>query len=75
MEHIGKYKGYDVSARDNLAAFSDADQISDWAVEAMKWGVAYNLIKGTDKGLEPMLLSDRAQTATFFMRLCKCFIK
>ena len=69
------YKGYDVTAREELTAFADADQLSDWAEESMQWAVAVDLIIGTDKGLEPMMIADRAQTATCFMRFCKNFLK
>ena len=31
------YKGYDVSARSNLAQYSDAGKIDAWAVDAVQW--------------------------------------
>lgn len=34
-------------------AFPDADQVSDWASEAMHWVVMHKIIIGTDRGLEP----------------------
>ena len=36
-----------------LLDYPDADQISDWADEAMHWCVMNKIIIGTDVGLEP----------------------
>ena len=36
-----------------LLDYPDADQISDWADEAMHWCVMNGIIVGTDRGLEP----------------------
>ena len=63
------FKGYDVSARDNLAAFSDASSVSIWAQNAMQWAVAAGLIEGvTDTTIQPHGESTRAQIATILMR-------
>ena len=60
---------YDVSARDNLAAFSDASSVSIWAQNAMQWAVAAGLIEGvTDTTIQPRGESTRAQIATILMR-------
>lgn len=57
--------GYDVSsAKADLSVYSDADDISDWAVDAMSCAVAMKLINGTpDKTLEPGAYLTRAQCA------------
>ena len=53
----------------NLALFTDADQLSDWAEEAMIWAVAERLITGTPDGkLLPGTNIDRAQAATILVR-------
>ena len=70
-----EYKGYDVSATDDLSAFADAADVSVWAETAVKHTVAAEIVKGTDKGLEPLASADRAQTATFFARFCKNVLK
>ena len=63
------FKGCDVSARDNLAAFSDALSVSSWARDAMQWAVAAGLIEGvTDTTIQPRGESTRAQIATILMR-------
>ena len=39
-------KGYDVSARADLSAYPDADQIQSYAAESVAWAVAEGLIQG-----------------------------
>ena len=49
--------------------FTDADLISDFAVDAMEWAVANGLINGTsDTALSPQGTATRAQVATIIMR-------
>ena len=49
--------------------FDDADQISDWADEAMHWMVMTGVINGvSDKELSPKTDASRAQVATMLMR-------
>jgi hypothetical protein len=46
-------KGRDISASSDLSGFTDSDQISDYAMEAMKWAVAlYNAPACQDTILE-----------------------
>ncbi len=62
-------KGYDVSARDSLESFSDASEISDWALEAVKWAVAEGFLSGVnDMELDPKGSATRAQAAAILMR-------
>lgn len=62
-------KGYDTTARTELAAFLDADSVSDWAQDAMQWAVAVGLVQGSDSRLTPAAPATRAQVATILMRL------
>ena len=49
----------------------DADQISDWAVEAMRWAASEGIIEGDDLGnLNPAANSTRAHAAAFMQRFC-----
>ena len=67
-----KYCGYDVSAGDNvdLSVFADADTISDYARDAMRWAVGSGLFKGrTATELAPGGFATRAEIATVFRRL------
>ena len=69
LYRYAKYKGYDVSASDDLSAFVDADQTGDWAVDAVKWAVGSGLLNGKDGGrLDPQGVASRAEVATMLMR-------
>ena len=65
-------KGYDVTARADLSAYTDADQISSYATDAMSWANALGLITGeTPTTLVPQGNATRAQVATILMRFCE----
>ena len=65
-------KGYDVSARADLSAYPDADQIQSYAAESVAWAVAEGLIQGfEDNTLRPAGNASRAQIATILMRFCE----
>ena len=70
------FKGIDTSARADISEFVDADQVSDWALEAVQWDVATGMIRGmseTEKVLSPETDTERVQMATLLMRWCKKF--
>ena len=53
-----------------IEKYSDCDQISGWAVKAMRWGEALGLLSETaDSMLCPKAEVTRAQTAVILMRL------
>jgi len=69
LYRYAKYKGYDVSAKADLSAYTDADEVSEWAVEAMEWAVGCKLIQGlTTTRLAPSQGTTRAQVATLIYR-------
>lgn len=69
LMRYAKYKGMDVSATVELTKYADADQIGEWASDAVHWAVAVGLINGTTPTtLEPQGTSTRAQVATILMR-------
>ena len=69
LMRYAKLKGMDVSATVELTKYVDADQICEWASDAVHWAVARGLIKGTTATtLEPQGESTRAQVATILMR-------
>ena len=69
LYRYSEYKEFDVSPRADLGAFNDAWQISDYAVENIKWAVARGYINGTtDTTVEPTANATRAQVATIFHR-------
>ncbi|MBQ7500771.1 MAG: S-layer homology domain-containing protein [Clostridia bacterium] len=62
-----KSMGYDVSATVDLNKYTDAKDISSWAVTAVKWAVAEGLISGmTDTTIGPKGSATRAQAAVIF---------
>ena len=69
------FKGRGVSAQGDLSRFTDADAVSDWALEAMGWAVGAGLAEGMDDGrLAPGGSATRAQIATIIMRFCETIL-
>lgn len=63
------YKKYNTDARNDLASYADADDISAWALEALRWANAQGLVTGrTETTLVPQGATTRAETATILMR-------
>ncbi len=63
------YKKYNTDARNDLASYADADDISAWALEALRWANAQGLVTGrTETTLVPQGDTTRAETATILMR-------
>lgn len=63
------WKGEDTSARADLSRYSDAEQISSWATDVMRWAVAEGLISGmTADELQPQGNATRAQVAAILQR-------
>ena len=48
--------------------YPDANNVSEWANEAMHWMIMKGIINGMDGQLHPQGSATRAQTATTFMR-------
>lgn len=72
LYRYAEYKGYDISARTDLSAYTDAAQISAYAVEAMQWAVAKGLLTGvTEQTLEANGNAVRAQIAAILNRFCE----
>lgn len=57
------YAGYDTSVRGDTSAFSDSDQIHDWAADAMSWAVGMGVLKGSSGKLNPQSGATRAEIA------------
>ena len=65
------FRGADAGAdaADPLGQYLDAEKISAWALEAMRWAVRTGLVKGVgSERLSPRSGATRAQTATVLMR-------
>ena len=53
-----------VTLSENLTQFTDASDISAWAVSAMQWAVGQGLIQGSNGQLRPQANASRAEVAT-----------
>ena len=63
------WAGLDLSAADGLTDYADAEAVSAYALEAMRWAVAQELLFGTEaQRLEPDAEATRAQTAAALAR-------
>ena len=68
LYRYSEYKGYDTSINGSLDEFTDADQVSAYAITPMEWAVGTKLILGEDNLLEPQRITTRAQAAAIFHR-------
>ena len=75
LYRYAKYKGLDVSASDDLSKFSDMDDISDWALDAMKWAVAVGIVEGRPGNrTAPGDTATRTEIAMIFKRYIDEFL-
>lgn len=76
---LNRYAAFKKNENQNaadLSAFADSENISDWAVDALKWAVANKLLNGTDnKELKPLDSATRAEVAAIFMRCIENVLK
>lgn len=75
MYRYAKYKNYDITHDASLSAFSDADKVSEYAVEPFMWGITNKIITGTsDSTLSPKDNTIRCQMAAILNRFCDNFV-
>ena len=74
MFRYATYKEYDVSASSDLAGLKNAENVSNWALDGVKWAVGQGLISGIEKNgvkdLAPQGNATRAQVAAILQRFC-----
>ena len=77
MYRYANYKGYDTGNKADFNNFSDADRVSAYAEEAMRWAVGNKIISGKNNGtlLDPQGNATRAECATIIMRFTEKFEK
>jgi len=76
LYRYASYKGYNLTATNNLNAFTDAGDVSAWSLTAMKWAVAEELITGVSAtSLDSSGNASRAQVATILMRFVETIVK
>lgn len=81
LYRYSQLRGYDTSKKGNYSALLNADKVSPYAAETMKWAVGTGLISGvkivdqndniTGMDLQPQGNATRAQMATILMRYCQ----
>jgi hypothetical protein len=70
------FKGYDISATADMTLYEDSDMISEWALPAMRWAVATDLISGiTPERLAPKGGCSRAECAVILTRFLQTIVK
>ena len=68
LYRYAEFKQQDVTAKGDLSAYTDADQIGDFAVDAMTWAIGAGVVQGmTETTIVPGDPTNRAQIATLFM--------
>jgi len=76
LKRYADWKKLGTSKTIELTSYTDAPQISSWALDAMKWANAEGLMTGrTDTTLVPNGNASRAEVATLFMRFIEDYIK
>ena len=68
-----KFRGGQVNANYELSAFKDAEIVSTWAEESVKWSVNNSVILGDGDLLNPSATCTRAQAAAIVQRFCEMF--
>lgn len=70
------YMKYDISELNGLDTFNDANAISEWAKDAMKWAVGNGIVTGMGNDLiSPKTGATRAQFAIMIQRYATAFVK
>ena len=69
LQRYAAYLGEETSETGDLTQFTDAAQISDWAVENVSWAVGVGLLDGKGHGiLDPQGDTTRAEAAAVLQR-------
>lgn len=75
LHRYAQHEGYDVSIGEdtNILSYTDAFDVSEYAVAALQWACGAGIISGTGDGstLTPQGEATRAQAATVLMRFCE----
>ena len=76
LHRYSEFMKLDTSESDDLKGFSDAGNISDWALSSMQWAVGSGIVQGMGGGtISPNSGATRAQFAVMMQRFCTGFDK
>ena len=68
LYNYAKSRNFDTSASKDLSSYIDASQISNWAIDKMKWANANGIINGKSSiNLDPTGTATRAEVAQMIM--------
>ena len=60
----------------DLSQYNDSDEVSAWALTAVKWANGASVVNGvSENALSPKTTATRAQAAAMFMRFCENIAK
>jgi len=69
LYNYSKFKGYDITAGQDLGSFNDEISVSGYAKTAMQWAVKHGIVKGIGADLlSPATTATRAQMAAILER-------
>lgn len=72
---LWRYAGSPAADETALDSFTDAATISDWARDAMAWGVENGILNGADGKLMPTANATRAEVSAILNRYCVNILK
>lgn len=75
LYRYAKFRGLNVSANGNLNQFPDANSVSAFAKDGMKFAVGYGIISGDQGKLNPQGGVNRAVAATILTRFHQQFLR
>ena len=70
LMRYAQMRGLDTSARADLSAYPDDDEVSPWGAQAMSRAVATGIISGVDGRLNPQGMAYRCEFAAMLRGLC-----
>ena len=64
--------GYDITySNEKYSTFTDTNNVSTYAINAMQWATTHNIVNGADSKLSPQDNASRAQVAQIFLNFSK----
>ena len=70
LYRYAQFRGYDVSVGEyaNILSYSDAQNVSEWAISAMQWACGAGIVNGCASQLNPQNDATRVEIAAMLMR-------
>lgn len=74
-KYAANLKKYDTTGVADLSGYEDADAISGWAVNNMKWAIQYNVMKGRGSKIAARDNASRAECITMLINFINAYEK